>query len=116
MMHKIVITAGTRYTGRGTQLTTRHRGDAIENVRHEILKRAGGYTEIDTEGAWENSEGTTVTEFGKRWEILRDITHDGSVYSIGRQLARHVAAELDQASVVLEISEVQAEFITQGGA
>lgn len=74
-----------------------------------------GYTETDTIGAWKGGSGLLVHESGKRWEILL-VDDAQTTHSIGRQLARHVAAELDQASVVLEISEVQAEFITQGGA
>lgn len=115
-MHKIVITAGIGYNARGGKLATRHIGDALENIREAIAKRVGGYTETDTEGAWKGPEGYIVNEAGKRWEMLLDKTYDGSVYSIGRQLAQHVAAELDQHSVVLEVSEVFAEFITQGGA
>lgn len=115
-MHKIIITAGTGYDIGGARLRTRHVADALENIRHEIVKRAGGFTETDTEGAWQGPGGATVHEPGKRWEILLDKTYDGSAYSIGRQLAQHAAAELDQHSVVLEISEVNAEFIRQGGA
>ncbi len=116
MMHRVVLTAGTGYSGAGKPLSSAQRERALRNIRKEILRRADGYSEFVGFGAWRSPEGTAFAENNVRWEILLDTTYDGSVYSIGRQLANHIAAELDQRSVMLEVSEVYVEFVSQGGA
>lgn len=78
----------------------------LETIRVYIAAEFGGYTESYGKGGWINPDNNhLVSEDCVRFEIVTD-KDDNAI-----QLAKYIAFELNQASVLFTKRSVEAEFI-----
>lgn len=108
MSARITITAGTGFDRDGRALSAQRVAQALATIRATLAQTFGGYTETDTLGGWVDGSGELVTEPGKRWTVVEveEMAGLDSTRAAGWYVAGRIAAELGQASVLLEVEPV----------
>jgi hypothetical protein len=108
-MQRITITAGTGYDRHGEPLQAQDVQTALAGIRATLAGAFGGYTEAETVGGWINGAGELVTEPGRRWVALANITA-GDAMKAARAVAEYARDTLRQESVLIERDTIEAEF------
>lgn len=81
-------------------------------VRSELLANAGGFTESNVIGGWDDN-GTPVIESAIRFDVLFTASNGQDALHKSRQWAEFAALALNQASVALAVTPAAVEFVEQ---
>lgn len=104
-MIRLTITAGTGEDRNGNAIPGDKLAQAMAEIRGRLAATFGGFSEFTGQGGWINGDGRLVMEPCARFVVLTDDGHGTDA------AARMVQRALNQASVLVEVETIAAEFV-----
>ena len=109
--HKIEIGFGVQLTSDGKRIDRGAAGAALHRIGEEALRLFGGFTLVNTQGAWRSVDGRVFRENGRTLMVLVNEEETPSFRRRAAVLAEYIRNELLQMAVVLTISNVNSHYV-----